>query len=57
MLVGQIADGVATPLVGYEVDHYKGCVRYGKRKSWNLIGDPLFFLFRLHFNIHLDNIS
>ncbi|KAI4872293.1 hypothetical protein NFI96_027732 [Prochilodus magdalenae] len=38
LLVGQIADGVATPLVGYESDRTRGCGSYGKRKTWHLIG-------------------
>ncbi|KAF5898145.1 major facilitator superfamily domain-containing protein 12, partial [Clarias magur] len=36
LLVGQIADGVATPLIGYESDRTPGCGAYGKRKSWHL---------------------
>ncbi|KAM9475015.1 major facilitator superfamily domain-containing protein 12 isoform 1-T2 [Clarias gariepinus] len=38
LLVGQIADGVATPLIGFESDRTPGCGAYGKRKSWHLIG-------------------
>ena len=38
MLIGQLADGIATPLVGYEVDNQRGCIRYGKRKAWHLVG-------------------
>ncbi|XP_026783785.1 major facilitator superfamily domain-containing protein 12 [Pangasianodon hypophthalmus] len=38
LLVGQIADGIATPLVGYESDRTRGCGSYGKRKSWHLVG-------------------
>ncbi|KAK1786298.1 hypothetical protein P4O66_017999 [Electrophorus voltai] len=38
LLVGQIADGVCTPLIGYESDRTSGCGSYGKRKSWHLIG-------------------
>ncbi|XP_076832807.1 major facilitator superfamily domain-containing protein 12a isoform X2 [Brachyhypopomus gauderio] len=38
LLVGQIADGVCTPLIGYESDRTPGFGSYGKRKSWHLIG-------------------
>ncbi|CAH2292297.1 major facilitator superfamily domain-containing 12 [Pelobates cultripes] len=38
LLVGQIADGICTPLVGYESDRRVGCLPYGRRKSWHLIG-------------------
>ncbi|GAA6104955.1 major facilitator superfamily domain-containing protein 12-like isoform X1 [Tachysurus ichikawai] len=38
LLVGQIADGVCTPLIGYESDRTAGCGGYGKRKTWHLIG-------------------
>ncbi|KAF5899544.1 major facilitator superfamily domain-containing protein 12-like isoform X2, partial [Clarias magur] len=38
LLVGQVADGVCTPLIGYESDRTAGCWNYGKRKTWHLIG-------------------
>uniref|UniRef100_A0A674IUT2 Major facilitator superfamily domain-containing protein 12 n=1 Tax=Terrapene triunguis TaxID=2587831 RepID=A0A674IUT2_9SAUR len=38
LLVGQVADGVCTPLVGYESDRSAGCGRYGRRKTWHLVG-------------------
>ncbi|CAN2389493.1 MFS/sugar transport protein [Pristimantis euphronides] len=38
LLVGQVADGVCTPLVGYESDRQPGLRGYGRRKSWHLIG-------------------
>lgn len=38
LLVGQIADGICTPLIGYESDRTPGCGSYGKRKSWHLVG-------------------
>lgn len=38
LLVGQIADGVCTPLIGYESDRTPGCGAYGKRKTWHLVG-------------------
>uniref|UniRef100_A0A3P8X5Z5 Major facilitator superfamily domain containing 12a n=1 Tax=Cynoglossus semilaevis TaxID=244447 RepID=A0A3P8X5Z5_CYNSE len=38
LLVGQIADAISTPLVGYESDSSPGCGNYGKRKTWHLVG-------------------
>lgn len=38
LLVGQVADGVCTPLIGYESDRTAGCGSYGKRKTWHLVG-------------------
>ncbi|XP_056233988.1 major facilitator superfamily domain-containing protein 12 [Seriola aureovittata] len=38
LLIGQIADGVCTPLVGYESDRTAGVLGYGKRKTWHLLG-------------------
>ena len=38
MLLGQVADAICTPLVGYEMDKTNGCCGYTKRKSWHLIG-------------------
>ncbi|XP_039623072.1 major facilitator superfamily domain-containing protein 12a isoform X2 [Polypterus senegalus] len=38
LLVGQIADGISTPLVGFESDRNAGCGKYGKRKTWHLTG-------------------
>ncbi|XP_077079090.1 major facilitator superfamily domain-containing protein 12 [Siphateles boraxobius] len=38
LLVGQIADGIFTSLVGYESDRRAGCGKYGKRKTWHLVG-------------------
>lgn len=38
LLVGQIADGICTPLIGYESDRTSGCGTYGKRKTWHLVG-------------------
>ncbi|XP_016415291.1 major facilitator superfamily domain-containing protein 12-like [Sinocyclocheilus rhinocerous] len=38
LLVGQVADGICTPLVGYESDRTSGCGKYGKRKTWHLVG-------------------
>lgn len=40
LLVGQVADGIATPFVGIESDRptdWAMC-RYGKRKTWHLVG-------------------
>ncbi|XP_074659678.1 major facilitator superfamily domain-containing protein 12-like [Tubulanus polymorphus] len=39
MLLGQIADAVSTPLVGYESDRTRnGLCGYPKRKTWHLVG-------------------
>jgi Na+/melibiose symporter-like transporter len=41
LLVGQIADGMATPFVGLESDRnsrWSFCLAYGKRKSWHAFG-------------------
>lgn len=39
LLLGQVADGVCTPLVGYESDRTTGVC--GKRKTWHLLGEYL----------------
>lgn len=41
LLLGQVVDAVATPLLGLESDRVSGFFRYGKRKSWHLIGTIL----------------
>ncbi|XP_071506133.1 major facilitator superfamily domain-containing protein 12-like [Diadema antillarum] len=39
LLLGQVSDGICTPLIGYESDRTKtGCCNYGRRKSWHLLG-------------------
>ncbi|XP_072338131.1 major facilitator superfamily domain-containing protein 12-like isoform X2 [Scyliorhinus torazame] len=38
LLVGQLADGFCTPIIGLESDRAPGCGRYGRRKSWHLVG-------------------
>ena len=40
LLVGQVADGIATPFVGIESDRQTDWVlcKYGKRKTWHLVG-------------------
>ena len=38
LLIGQVADGVCTPLIGYESDKTAGILKLGKRKSWHLLG-------------------
>lgn len=40
LLIGQVADGLATPLVGILSDKGAGhwLCKYGHRKSWHLIG-------------------
>ncbi|XP_055463650.1 major facilitator superfamily domain-containing protein 12 isoform X1 [Psammomys obesus] len=37
LLLGQVADGLCTPLVGYEADR-AACARCGPRKAWHLAG-------------------
>lgn len=37
LLVGQVADGVCTPLVGYQCDGPAGALRC-RRKTWHLLG-------------------
>lgn len=42
LLIGQVADALATPLLGYEVSNVeetKWCKIYGKRKFLHLIGE------------------
>jgi len=44
MLLGQVADALATIFVGFESDKTKsGFFNYGRRKSWHLIGKYLLF--------------
>ncbi|KAK7591093.1 hypothetical protein V9T40_002706 [Parthenolecanium corni] len=40
LLIGQVADGMATPIVGFLSDKGAGhwMCRYGHRKSWHLVG-------------------
>ncbi len=40
LLIGQVADGIATPFVGIESDkeHNWWFCKYGRRKSWHLFG-------------------
>ncbi|XP_047489327.1 major facilitator superfamily domain-containing protein 12-like isoform X2 [Penaeus chinensis] len=41
LLIGQVADALSTPFVGKEADRTDDlpfCSRYGRRKSWHLIG-------------------
>lgn len=41
LLLGQVADGICTPIVGYEADRAAGrCARCGPRKAWHLVGKP-----------------
>lgn len=44
LLIGQVADGLCTPLIGYESDRTRGCGKYGKRKTWHLIGSTCVIL-------------
>lgn len=38
MFAGQLADALATPLVGLASDAGRGCLCFGRRKAWNLVG-------------------
>jgi len=38
LMLGQVVDAVATPLIGFESDRINGCCRLPKRKSWHLLG-------------------
>lgn len=40
MLIGQVVDGISTPLVGYQSDHTDNSIsaHYGRRKLWHLFG-------------------
>ncbi|XP_042228945.1 major facilitator superfamily domain-containing protein 12-like [Homarus americanus] len=47
LLVGQIADGLSTPIVGIFSDKenkFPMCARYGRRKVWHLLGTVLVFI-------------
>ncbi|KAJ1085165.1 hypothetical protein NDU88_005298 [Pleurodeles waltl] len=51
LLLGQVADGICTPLVGYEADSSPGCRWYSRRKSWHLVGTiSVIFSFPFIFN-------
>lgn len=60
MLVGQVADGIATPFIGLECDKtftWWLC-RYGRRKTWHLVGTLcvlLSFPFIFHLCIFCEN--
>ena len=39
LLIGQVADALATTFIGFESDRTRtGLFRYGRRKTWHLIG-------------------
>ncbi len=38
MFAGQLADALATPLVGLASDASQGCLGLGRRKAWNAVG-------------------
>ena len=44
LLVGQVADGLSTPFVGFQSDRDDDfwLFRYGRRKTWHLIGNYFF---------------
>ena len=39
VLIGQVADAMATPIVGYLCDHTDN--KYGGRKTWHLVGSVM----------------
>jgi Na+/melibiose symporter-like transporter len=42
LTIGQLTDGIATPLVGIGLDKVGLCgKKYGKRKSWHMFGTLL----------------
>lgn len=42
MIIGQMTDGIATPIVGYGLDKIGLCgSKYGRRKSWHVLGTVL----------------
>ena len=58
ILIGQIADAMATPIVGYFCDRTHN--RYGGRKTWHLIGTVMVaasFFFFWHTCIYCTNQS
>lgn len=41
ILIGQVADAIFTPFIGYESDRRNAglwCLRYGRRKTWHFVG-------------------
>ena len=45
LTIGQLTDGIATPLVGIGLDKLGLCkAHYGQRKSWHMIGTLLITL-------------
>lgn len=47
LLIGQIADAVATPFVGYHSDKTDPLwiCRYGRKKTWHLVGKYFMYLY------------
>lgn len=41
--IGQLSDGIATPLIGYYSDKFDS--RYGKRMIWFMVGYVIFAVF------------
>lgn len=54
LLIGQVADAVATPFVGLQsdkIDDFWLC-RYGRRKTWHLIGKLLYLFATFIFHVN-----
>ncbi|KAL9987295.1 hypothetical protein ACROYT_G001578 [Oculina patagonica] len=59
LLIGQVADALATPFVGVESDKTGDC-KYGRRKVWHLVGVlcvACSFPFVFNLCIHCENAS
>lgn len=59
LLIGQVADALATPFVGVESDKTGDC-KYGRRKTWHLVGVlcvACSFPFVFNLCIHCENAS
>ncbi|KAK3865734.1 hypothetical protein Pcinc_028669 [Petrolisthes cinctipes] len=51
LLVGQVADGLSTPVVGIFSDKENKlplCARYGRRKVWHLLGKSFWIIVYSH---------
>lgn len=57
LLVGQVADALATPFVGYQsdLDDDFWLCKYGRRKTWHLIGKCRLFTVSCFFILRMWN--